>query len=81
MGTNALDAKTGLTDADWEVVTVKKAMIKAASKTVLLSISEKLGSVQKIRICDLDEVDVLITELDPSHELLQPYVAAGLKVM
>lgn len=81
LGTNALDAKAGLTDADWEVVTIKKAMIKAASKTVLLSISEKLGSVQKIRICDLDEVDVLITELDPGHELLQPYVAAGLKVM
>lgn len=81
LGTNALDPTYGLTDTEWEVVTVKKAMIKSAAKTVLLSISEKLGTVQKIKICDLDEADMLITELEPDHASLQAYAAAGLKIL
>ncbi len=81
LGTNALDPMYGLTDTEWEVVTVKKAMIKSAAKTVLLSISEKLGTVQKIKICDLDEADMLITELEPDHASLQAYAAAGLKIL
>jgi DeoR/GlpR family transcriptional regulator of sugar metabolism len=81
LGTNALDPTHGLTDTEWEVVTVKKAMIKSAAKTVLLSISEKLGTVQKIKICDLDEADMLITELEPDHSSLQAYAAAGLKIL
>lgn len=81
LGTNALDPMHGLTDTEWEVVTVKKAMIKSATKTVLLSISEKLGTVQKIKICDLDEADMLITELEPDHSSLQAYAAAGLKIL
>lgn len=81
LGTNALDPSHGLTDTEWEVVTVKKAMIKSAAKTVLLSISEKLGTVQKIKICDLDEADMLITELEPDHSSLQAYAAAGLKIL
>lgn len=81
LGTNALDPTHGLTDTEWEVVTVKKAMIKSAAKTVLLSISEKLGTVQKIKICDLDEADILITELEPDHSSLQAYAAAGLKIL
>jgi DeoR/GlpR family transcriptional regulator of sugar metabolism len=81
LGTNALDPTHGLTDTEWEVVTIKKAMIKSAAKTVLLSISEKLGTVQKIKICDLDEADILITELEPEHTALQAYAAAGLKIL
>jgi DeoR/GlpR family transcriptional regulator of sugar metabolism len=81
LGTNALDPTHGLTDTEWEVVTIKKAMIKSAAKTVLLSISEKLGTVQKIKICDLDEADILITELEPEHASLRAYAAAGLKIL
>ncbi len=73
MGTNGIDAFAGITESDWEVVTVKKAMIQASSRVVLCAISEKLNSVQKIKVCDMSQIDFLITELDPQSDTLAPY--------
>ncbi len=81
MGTNGLDALTGVTDSDWEVVTVKKAMIRASQKVVIHAISEKLNSVQKIKVCSIEDVDVLLTELNPDSEILGPYRQAGVEVL
>jgi DeoR/GlpR family transcriptional regulator of sugar metabolism len=81
LGTNALDLEYGLTDNDWDVVQVKKAMIESSEKTVSLSISEKLNTSQRIKVCDLKEIDILITELQPSDELLAGYKNAGLKIL
>jgi DeoR/GlpR family transcriptional regulator of sugar metabolism len=66
LGINALDAEHGITDNDWDIVQVKKAMIEAAQKTVCMTISEKLNTFQPIKICGLDKIDILITELEPS---------------
>jgi DeoR/GlpR family transcriptional regulator of sugar metabolism len=81
LGINAVDVEHGITDNDWEVVQLKKAMIESSAKVVSLSISEKLNSLQRIKICDLNEIDVLITELEPNDDLLKPYSGAGLVVI
>jgi DeoR/GlpR family transcriptional regulator of sugar metabolism len=81
MGANAIDPEHGLTDSDWEVVVVKRAMVKAAAKTVVLAIAEKLGSTQKIQICELNAIDYLLTELHPEHDDLRRYRERGIKVM
>lgn len=81
LGTNALDTINGLTDNDWDVVQVKKAMIESSDKVVSLSISEKLNTSQRIKVCDLQEIDILITELQPSHEMLVAYKKAGLEIL
>lgn len=80
LGTNALDAKQGLTDNDWEVVQVKRAMIESSSKVVSLAIAEKLNTVQRIRVCETKDIDVLITELDPQSPELAPYKKSGIKI-
>ncbi len=73
LGTNGLSIKEGITDFDWEVSQVKKALIKAAAKTALLSISEKLGIVQKVQVCRLEAIDYLVTELEPDDDKLSQY--------
>jgi len=80
VGTNALDTENGLTDNDWDVVQIKKAMIESSKKVVSLSISEKLNTNQRIKVCGLNEIDVLITELPPNDELLINYRKAGLQI-
>src|SRR5690606_2053743 len=40
LGTNGLSLEEGITESDWEVVQVKKAMIKATQKMAILSIAE-----------------------------------------
>src|SRR5690606_16687458 len=63
LGTNGISLKEGITDYDWEVVQVKKAMIKAARKTAVLCIAEKRNTVQDLQVCGLNDVDYLVTEL------------------
>ncbi len=80
LGVNGIDPTEGLTESDWEVMTIKRAMIKASKKIIALSIAEKLGSVQKIRVCELADIDILITEFDPLHEGLTTYREQGIEV-
>jgi DeoR/GlpR family transcriptional regulator of sugar metabolism len=81
LGTNSIDAEMGITDIEWEVIEVKKAMMKAAQKTISLSISEKLNSVQRFKVCNINELNTLITELHPNQPILIPYHKAGIKVL
>lgn len=73
LGTNGLSVKEGVTDNDWEVVQVKKAMLKSAERTALLSIAEKLGTTQRMQVCPLNSIDYLLTELAPADEKLIAY--------
>lgn len=81
LGTNAIDLQHGITDNDWEVVQLKKAMIDASRKVVCLSIAEKINTYQPIQIGTLDKIDILITELDPGDPLLKPYADAGIQIL
>ncbi len=81
LGTNAIDLRHGITDNDWEVVQLKKAMIESSQKVVCLAISEKVNSFQPIQIAGINRIDVLITELPPDDPLLKPYVEAGVTVL
>jgi DeoR/GlpR family transcriptional regulator of sugar metabolism len=80
LGINSLDTQFGLSENDWEVVQIKKAMIKASKKTICIGISEKLNSQQKIKVANLDEIDILITELDPNDPKLLPFKHKGLTI-
>lgn len=73
LGINAIDLTHGITDNDWDIVHVKNAMIESSAKTVVMTISEKLNSYQRVRVCGIDDIDCLVTELDPSHHLLDPF--------
>jgi DeoR family fructose operon transcriptional repressor len=81
IGTNAIDANGGLTDSDWETIQVKKAMIKAADKVAILTISEKLNSVMQMKIADIADIDYLITELPPESGELKGYDANKLSIL
>ncbi|RPD38192.1 DeoR/GlpR family DNA-binding transcription regulator [Chitinophaga barathri] len=81
LGTNAIDIHAGLTDNDLDVVQIKKAMVESSSRVISLSISEKINTSQRLKVCDATDIDTLITELDPNDLLLKPYREAGMEVL
>lgn len=81
LGANAFSIDGGLSDLDWEVVQAKKALIRSAKKVAVLAISEKLNTNQTIKICDLDKIDYLITELSPENNFLNSYRDTTLKIL
>jgi DeoR/GlpR family transcriptional regulator of sugar metabolism len=73
LGTNGISIGDGLTDSDLDIVQVKKAMIKASNKLTIMCVAEKLNTVQRMRVCELHQIDCLITDLHPEDNALQAY--------
>ncbi|NER15663.1 DeoR/GlpR family DNA-binding transcription regulator [Spongiivirga citrea] len=81
MTTNSIDEANGMTDSDWDIVQMKKAMLKSSKKIVAPVISEKLGSSQRYQTCTINEVDVLVTELDPFSSKLEGYRRQNIEII
>ena len=73
IGTNGISVQDGLTDSDWEVVQVMKAMIRSSKKIAVVSIAEKFGSSQKIKISDISDIDYVISELPYDNPMMTSY--------
>lgn len=74
LGINGMDLD-GITDSDYEIVQVKKAMIKASKQMIIPTISEKLNTALRYKVTPTADIDCLITELSPLHETIQPYLS------
>jgi DeoR/GlpR family transcriptional regulator of sugar metabolism len=81
LGINALNLENGVSDNDWDVVQIKKAMIESAQKLVCLTIAEKINSQQPIQVCEAQKIHTLITELPADEPILEPYIRAGINVL
>lgn len=81
LGVSAINLETGVSDNDWEVVQVKKAMVASSDKLICLTISEKINSRQPFQVCESRKIDTIITELSPDDFLLKPYLQAGINVI
>lgn len=81
LGINAIDTEHGLTDNDWDVVQVKRAMMQSSKKIVALTIAEKINSHQKIKIAGIEELDAMITDMDPDNKIFDAYKEKGVEIL
>jgi len=81
LGTSGLDLKTGLTEINWEVSHVKKVMISASDKVVSLATLDKIDTVQRYFVSELDKISSLVTEANPEDPILGPYRKKGLEIL
>jgi DeoR/GlpR family transcriptional regulator of sugar metabolism len=81
LGTGHLDADFGLSEFDWEVVQLKQALIRASRKVVSLTLSAKTNSIQRYKVCELNAIHTLITELDPADINLEKFRKQGLDIL
>lgn len=81
LGANGISFNEGVTESDMETVQVKRAMMKASKQTAILTISEKLDTVQRLRVCDLEEVNYLVTDLEPGNAELKAYQRERLTII
>lgn len=73
MGTCGVDTAFGVSAVVAEDAVVKRAMVKSAKLIVALANQERLGLGEPFKICPLDKVDVLITNLDTTDDILDPF--------
>lgn len=81
MGLCAIDSKQGITAAIQEDAAVKQTMLKASSKTIALGNSEKLEQADCFRVCSLEDLAMLITDLPSDDEKLAPFRTSGIQLV
>lgn len=66
----ALDAHAGATDASIDEAQVARAMIKCASRLFVVADATKFQRKAAYRVCQLDEIDVLVSDRRPGRDFL-----------
>ncbi len=81
MATNGMSVERGLTTPDPAEAAVKRAMMAAARRTVLLADHTKAGDDHLIRFGSLEDVDVLVSDTGLPDVLADDFAAAGPRVV
>jgi DeoR family fructose operon transcriptional repressor len=81
VGTNGVSVERGLTTPDPAEAAVKRAMIAASRRTVVLTDHSKIGTDRLARFGDLDDIDVLITDSGADPLVADELAAAGPRVV
>ena len=76
-----IDAERGFTNAHFEEVEIKRAMLASARRAVMLGDHGKIGHVAGARIAGIEEVSALITDSGAAPADVQALEAAGLQVL
>ena len=80
IGISALSLEHGFTTSDEQVARAKKQMMKSSNKVVVVSDSSKFDKVSFSKICDYDEIDILITDDGISEEYLNAFKEKNIRV-
>jgi DeoR/GlpR family transcriptional regulator of sugar metabolism len=70
---SAVDPGRGTSEVSIDEAGVKRALAAHAAQTVLLADASKLGQQAVARALEWESVDVLVTDLDPLDDRLEPY--------
>jgi DeoR family transcriptional regulator, fructose operon transcriptional repressor len=81
IGTNGVSVERGLTTPDVAEAAVKRAMLAAARRVVVLADHTKIGNDNFARFGDLDQVDTLITDSGLEESLVAELEPAGPRVV
>ena len=66
-----IDMTTGITDSDEKEAEIKQAIFAAAQRKVLAVDSTKFDRIAFVRVCDIGEVDTVVTDAPPSERWME----------
>lgn len=81
VGTNGLTPDRGLTTPDLGEAAVKRALIAAARRSVVLADHTKIGREDFAQVATLDRIDTVVTDTGLADEMAEEIEAAGPRVV
>jgi DeoR family transcriptional regulator of aga operon len=80
IGCNGVDVRGGVTNRNVAEGEIKRAMVAATRRSVVVADGTKLGEVEVARVCDLADVDLLVTDAGADPDVVANIRSAGLSV-
>jgi DeoR family transcriptional regulator of aga operon len=81
LGADAIHSDHTVTNVNFEEVPIKQAMLHAAKQVFLLADSTKFEKTGFVKVCDLSDVDAVITDSGISQDKLAQYQSLSLNVV
>lgn len=66
-----VDPEIGVTDSNEKDCLIKQAMFASAERRILAADTQKLGKKSFMRVCDVDQIDALVTDMRPQDEWVE----------
>ena len=80
IGCNGVDVRGGVTNINLPEAEIKRAMLLAARRRVIVADGSKLGEVELAKVCDLEEVSLVVTDQTADPAVVAEIEAAGCEV-
>ncbi len=80
IGCNGIDIERGITNVNLPETEIKHRILAASQQRVVCADSSKVGQVALAHVCDLDDIDLLITDDEGDPELIAALRNDGLNV-
>lgn len=76
-----LDSEMGVTDSNERDAEIKKAFFKSAKKRILALDSSKFDKTSFVKVCDISDVNMIVTEKKPSDFWTEQLRQTGVEVV
>lgn len=81
LGVCSLHHEIGVTTHDYFDAELKRAMIRCADKVVAIGSHDKTGTAEPYKICGIERLDAIVTEIEPVDPLFDPYHALNINII
>ncbi len=81
LGCNGVDAVGGITNLNLPEADIKRRMLKAATRRVVVADSSKVGKIALAHLCEVEAIDLLITDNAANPSVLNALLERNLEVM
>ena len=76
-----IDVKFGITDSNEKDAQIKQAVFASADRRVLALDSDKFDRKSFVKVCEISEVDTVVTDSRPSDTWVEHLAAGGVEVI
>lgn len=80
IGVNGIDSVRGLTCYNPYEAEINATMVRQAKRKIVVTDHSKFGITASWLICELPEIDMIVTDTGATDEILSPYLKAGVEV-
>jgi len=80
IGCNGVDVHGGITNINLPEAEIKRAMLLAARRRVIVADGSKLGEVELAKVCDIDEVNTVVTDQTADPAVVAEIEGSGVTV-
>ncbi|MGH2495746.1 MAG: DeoR/GlpR family DNA-binding transcription regulator, partial [Ktedonobacteraceae bacterium] len=81
LGCNGIDPNGGVTNINLPEAEIKRRMLQAARRRVIIADGSKVGGIELAKLCNIDEIDMLITDSSADPAVLNALRERDLEVM